>query len=302
MAQAGLTVSRFSGCRINCRSQKSSHLNSVSSADFILRVMATVSTARRSASAGRQMIVSRLPRVTSFAIAAAMVDCLRSAPPAVLPKALQSSPECAGHAALLRGKVARPLTGLPRLPFDRSNPTVRDCSLVSTIAPSINQASPLRAPLRDRLDTAAADGYYQATKRLELYGRFALRFAANGQPALPFVSTLTYLTQVRSQYRLTTRVDWAAEMRSIIQPSSHTRHSVYGTELGLWVMPDLRVGLGYNFMAAGEPTGSNLIPRRSGFYFTISSKLSSLFDLFGTSKEGLARADKNTPDSPGGTP
>jgi uncharacterized repeat protein (TIGR01451 family) len=155
------------------------------------------------------------------------------------------------------------------------------------------------APSRDRLDTAAADGYYQATKRLELYGRFALRFAANGQPDLPFVSTLTYLTQVRSQYRLTTRVDWAAEMRSIIQPSSHTRRSVYGTELGLWVMPDLRVGAGYNFTRSGEPGLDRAIPSKAGFYFTISSKLSSLFDLFGTSKEGLAGTDKNKPDSQG---
>ena len=158
------------------------------------------------------------------------------------------------------------------------------------------------AATRDRLDTAAADGYYQASKRLELYGRFALRFAANGQPALPFVSTLTYLTQARAQYRLTTRVDWAVEMRSIIQPSSQTRRSVYGTELGLWVMPDLRVGAGYNFTRAAEPGLDTAIPRKQGFYFTISSKLSSLFDLFGTSKEGLATADKKTPDSPGGTP
>ncbi len=67
------------------------------------------------------------------------------------------------------------------------------------------------APTRDRLDTLATDGYFQATNRLELYGRFALRFAANGEPSLPFVSTLTYLTQARAQYRLTNRVDWAGE-------------------------------------------------------------------------------------------
>jgi len=31
-----------------------------------------------------------------------------------------------------------------------------------------------------------------------------------------------------------------------------------------------------------------LAPARRGFYFAISSKLSNLFDLFGTSKAGLA--------------
>ncbi len=153
---------------------------------------------------------------------------------------------------------------------------------------------------RDRLDTAAADGYYQATKRLELYGRFALRFAANGQEGLPFVSTLTYLSQARAQYRLTTRFDWAAEARLMWQPSSRTQRTIYGTELGFWAMPDLRLGLGYNFNGADEPAGVSPIPTRRGFYFAISSKLSNLFDLFGTSSSGLADSENSavTPPPP----
>jgi uncharacterized repeat protein (TIGR01451 family) len=143
-------------------------------------------------------------------------------------------------------------------------------------------------PTRDRLDTLATDGYYQATKNLELFGRFALHFSASGQPSLPYVSTLTYLTQGRIQYRLSERFDWAAEMRLIYQPSSNTQHNVYATELGFWALPDLRLGVGYNFTGAQEPAGSNPIPTRRGMYFTITSKLSNLFDLFGTSKEGLA--------------
>lgn len=154
------------------------------------------------------------------------------------------------------------------------------------------------APTRNRLDSLATDGYYQATDRLELYGRFALRFAANGEPSLPFVSTLTYLAQARAQYRLTNRFDFAAETRQIFQPSSRTTRSVYGSEIGFWAMPDLRVGLGYNLTRAGEPGLDNVMPRRGGFYFTISSKLSNLFDLFGTSRAGLAgstEADNTKP-------
>jgi len=149
-------------------------------------------------------------------------------------------------------------------------------------------------PTSDQLDTLATDGYYQATKRLELYGRFALRFAANGGPGLPFVSTFTYLTQARAQYRLTSRLDWAGETRLLMQPSSGTRRSVYGTELGLWPMPDLRLGLGYNFTAAGEPGLDRAMPRKQGFYFTVSSKLANLFNLFGTSKNGLAEESGQT--------
>ncbi len=146
---------------------------------------------------------------------------------------------------------------------------------------------------RDRLDSLATDGYFQATDRLELYGRLALRFSANGQADLPFVSTFTYLTQARAQYRLTPRFDWAAEMRRLTQPSSGTHRSIYGTEIGFWALPDLRVGLGYNFSVTGEPFGATALPARRGFYFTLSSKLSNLFDLFGTSKSGLDKPSNN---------
>lgn len=143
---------------------------------------------------------------------------------------------------------------------------------------------------RDTIDTLSSDGYYQATRNLELFGRFAMHLNANGQPNVPYVSTITYLTQERAQYRLTPRFDWAAEARFLYQPSSNTQRSVYGTELGVWAVPDLRFGLGYNFTVAGEPTTSNLLPKRSGFYFSVSSKLSNLFDLFGTSRSGLAKS------------
>jgi len=98
---------------------------------------------------------------------------------------------------------------------------------------------------------------------------------------------LTMLTQARAQYRLTPHVDWAGEMRTLWQAASGTRQSVYATELGYWALPDLRLGLGYNFNVAAEPAGGRLIPTRRGFYFTITSKLSNLFDLFGTSRQGL---------------
>jgi uncharacterized repeat protein (TIGR01451 family) len=150
-----------------------------------------------------------------------------------------------------------------------------------------------QAPTRDRRDTLSSDGYYQATQRLELFGRFAMSFSGNGQPNLPYASNLTYLTQGRLQYRLSERFDWAGETRLIFQPSSRTRRNVFATELGFWALPDIRFGVGYNFTMGNEPAGSNPIPRRTGFYFNISSKLSNLFDLFGTSRQGLASNEAN---------
>ncbi|HEY0349203.1 MAG TPA: hypothetical protein VGC60_13720, partial [Pyrinomonadaceae bacterium] len=111
---------------------------------------------------------------------------------------------------------------------------------------------------------------------------------------LPYVSSLSFLTQARAQYLLTKRIDWAFETRFLFQPSSRTARVTYATEAGFWVLPDLRLGGGYNFTAAKEPAGAGVMPTRRGFYFRITSKLSNLFDLFGTAKAGLADSDNKS--------
>lgn len=213
------------------------------------------------------------------------------------------------------GKLSEGITALSRFQFSRgafggkSNSSLEGTAalairplesdrvglLFSYTHRSLVQDANGTTPTRDRSDSLSSDGYYQLTKRLELYGRFAGRFSANGQPQLPFVSTLTFLTQARAQYLLTRRLDFAVETRLLFQPSSGTRRSVYATEAGFWVIPDLRLGAGYNFTAAKEPFGAQLLPTRRGFYFTISSKLSNLFDLFGTSKVGLQATEPASP-------
>ncbi|MET0645465.1 MAG: SdrD B-like domain-containing protein [Pyrinomonadaceae bacterium] len=140
---------------------------------------------------------------------------------------------------------------------------------------------------RDRSDTLSTDGYYQATRNVELYGRFALKFGDTSSFGLGRVSTLTYMTQARAVYRLGRYADVAGEGRWLAQPASGTARASFGSELGFWVLPDLRVGGGYNWTGVSEPSGFGLSPARRGFYFTISSKLSNLFDLFGTSRSGL---------------
>ncbi len=215
------------------------------------------------------------------------------------------------------GKLSEGVTALSRIRWSRHAFSGRDGSAMDGLAAlairplktdragllfsfnhrSLEQSILSGAPAtRDRINTVATDGYFQATKRLELYGRFALRFIANGQADLPFVSTLTYLAQARVQYRLTSRVDWAGETRLILQPSTQSQRTIYGTELGFWALPDLRLGLGYNFNSAHDSAGVSPIPGRRGFYFAISSKLSNLFDLFGTSREGLAPSEAKSPE------
>ncbi len=155
------------------------------------------------------------------------------------------------------------------------------------------EAADGRGETRDRSDLLSSDAYYQATRNVELYGRLAFKFGDTMSPELARVSSFTYLTQGRVVYRVNPYVDFAGEARWLAQPSTRTSRTSLGTELGFWVLPDLRVGGGYNWTGAGEPHGS-LVAGRRGFYFTISSKLSNLFDLFGTSRAGLQPSDDNT--------
>jgi hypothetical protein len=146
-----------------------------------------------------------------------------------------------------------------------------------------------QAALRDRTDTVSADGLYQVYSGLELYGRFATRFNGNGDNTNIYASALTYSGQLRVQQRVNNYLDLAAEGRSLMQPSSGTRRSSLGAELGFWVIPDIRFGLGYNFLGVREPVGPLGDTRgQSGFYFTITTKLSNLFNLFGTEAESPA--------------
>src|SRR6185295_8550796 len=112
-----------------------------------------------------------------------------------------------------------------------------------------------------------------------------------GDPQLPFVSTSSFLAQARAQYQLTSRVDAAIETRMLFQPSSRTQRMTHAAELGYWVLPDLRLGVGYNFTAAKEPLGASGLATRRGYYFTVTTKLSRLFNLIGTSKA----ADQTSP-------
>lgn len=217
------------------------------------------------------------------------------------------------------GRIASGITALSRIQWSRGSFTGRtNSALEGTAAVAIRPLETDRygllfsynhrslfqdglagqAPTRDTRDTLSTDGYYQPCKDLELFGRVAANFNGNGQPDLPYVSTLTYMTQARAQYHFTARMDGAIETRMIFQPSSQSMRTSTGAELGFWLLPDLRLGTGYNFAVSRERFDSNLIPQRRGFYFTVTSKLSRLFDLFGTAKAGLDNEDEKPKTNP----
>jgi len=204
------------------------------------------------------------------------------------------------------GRINSSITALSRLQFAQTRSGEKDTNFTDAMAAmAIRPATSDRMGLlfsytrysretneagtstkgRDRVETLATDAFYQLTRKLEFSARLAARFNANGQDDKAYVSTLTYLAQGRMQYRFAKRFDFAAELRGMFQPKSETGKRSYGTEIGYWPLPDLRFGVGYNFLRAVEPAGSFAGSGRRGFYFVISTKLSNLFDLFGASRK-----------------
>jgi len=142
----------------------------------------------------------------------------------------------------------------------------------------------------DNVGLLSTDGYLQATRNLELYGKVALSDRTARIDNGTDVSTMTYLFQGRTQLRVTKSFDAAAEARLLRQPVTATQRWSMGNEVGYWVIPDLRLALGYNYKSIDEYRANFLAnPVRRGVYFVMSTKLSNLFNLFGTPKEGLVK-------------
>lgn len=136
----------------------------------------------------------------------------------------------------------------------------------------------------ERIGLTSMDGFVRPVGPIELFGKFAVSQRASGEGAASAVATDTYLTQGRIQARFSRYFDTALEGRHVVQPATDTRGSSAGAELGTWFVPDVRVGVGYNFRG-NDAIGLNFLaePVRRGFYLVVSAKLSSKFDLFGTS-------------------
>jgi uncharacterized repeat protein (TIGR01451 family) len=138
---------------------------------------------------------------------------------------------------------------------------------------------------RDRSDTFSADAFFQAQRRVALFAKFAAQDADSSRAGVAPAPTLTYLVQGRAEYRLTRRFDFALEARYIAQPSTHTSREGVAGELGYWVTPDVRFGVGYNFNRALEQQGRDALGGdRRGFYFSVTTKLDRVFDFFDAQK------------------
>lgn len=133
----------------------------------------------------------------------------------------------------------------------------------------------------ENVQQVSSDGLINLTKKVELYGRFAWRHAESVGLNLAGASTDTYLTQARLQNRFARYFDLTLEGRAFGQFGySGTRYS-YGAEFGYWPISDIRLAVGYNARKVDD-FFSFFGQSRKGVYFSISTKTSRFFNVFGT--------------------
>ena len=124
------------------------------------------------------------------------------------------------------------------------------------------------------------EGIYAPNWRWELFGKYALR-TANFQYEDIENDTLTQLGQFRTTFRFAYRMDVAGEVRWIGQ----NNYSEWGwaAELGYYLTPDLRLGVGYSFGSVDDRDFSGF-RSNGGPYFQITFKVNELFNGFGRQK------------------
>jgi hypothetical protein len=125
----------------------------------------------------------------------------------------------------------------------------------------------------------STDGYVRPASWLEVHGKLA--WQRNEGPASS-LSTDTYLWQGRAQFAMSRFFDAAFEERYLYQPASDSHRNGTAAEMGYWPIADIRLALGFNFKDTRDPFGRDLQGRDKGAYFTLSTKLSHIFDLFGS--------------------
>ncbi|MFB2935152.1 hypothetical protein ACE1B6_07715 [Aerosakkonemataceae cyanobacterium BLCC-F154] len=121
------------------------------------------------------------------------------------------------------------------------------------------------------------EGIYAPTWRWEFFGKYALR-TANFQYEDIESDTLTQIGQFRTTFRFAYRMDIAGEMRWIGQ--NNYAEWGWAAELGYYLTPDLRLGVGYSFGSVDDRDFSGF-RSNGGPYFQITFKVNELFNGFG---------------------
>jgi hypothetical protein len=127
----------------------------------------------------------------------------------------------------------------------------------------------------------ALETIYAPNYRWELYGMFALRDTKSYLAQDLLGTNAATLAQFRVTYRLGFRWDVSGEVRWIGQTSTNYRELGYVAEVGYYLTPDLRVGLGYTFGSTDQDFGDR---SKGGFFIGLTYKVNDLLGGFGVQK------------------
>ena len=130
--------------------------------------------------------------------------------------------------------------------------------------------------------TLAMEGIYAPNWQWEFYGKYAFRYnQGNVVEDVSFSNTI-HLGQFRASYQFAYQWDVLGEVRWIGQPATSYSELGFALELGYYLTPDLRLGVGYSFGSANDGSFAGSGYRSaSGPYFGVALKVNELFSGFG---------------------
>ncbi|HEY9763828.1 MAG TPA: TonB-dependent receptor [Trichocoleus sp.] len=130
--------------------------------------------------------------------------------------------------------------------------------------------------------TLALEGIYAPNWQWEFYGKYAFRYGQTDLANNLGVSSAIHLAQLRAAYRFAYQWDILGEARWIGQPSASYSEVGLAMELGYYLTPDLRLGVGYSFGSANDGSFAGSGYRSaSGPYLGITLKVNELLNGFG---------------------
>jgi hypothetical protein len=146
-----------------------------------------------------------------------------------------------------------------------------------------------------RVHLVALEAIYAPNWRWEFYGKMGVRNTTSYLAQdLSGTNTIT-LGQFRAVYRLGYRMDIAGEVRYIGQSNVGGYGELgYVAEVGYYLTPELRVGLGYNFGRADRDFGDR---SRGGLFFGVTYRVNDIFG-FGVQRPSPAPPPKPEPEKP----
>lgn len=168
-----------------------------------------------------------------------------------------------------RNPISDQFNGLLSYEFRRNPATSPDSILIDTGIGSTDH-------------TLSMEGIYAPNWRWELYGKYAFRISdADLAQDLEFSNSI-HLMQLRAAYRFAFRWDVLGEIRYITQPAANFNEMGAALELGYYLTPDLRIGVGYSFgRADNDGFGGGGTRSAGGPYLGIQLKVNELLNGFG---------------------